>query len=86
MEVYSIKQLKQMLSEFPDDTLVFMSSDEEGNSICAISNGIADTWYDPKKEIMLSDGHTEARLNRCKKGIILYPQYQDLYEEYSDKI
>jgi len=73
----TVEILQKWLSAYTKETLVFMSSDEEGNSIMPMSNGIGDVECDSKGKI-----YYESKPKKVVPGIILYPQHKEAEEEY----
>lgn len=72
------KELVAALSQYPDDTVICISSDEEGNTISLLnlSYGVAEGYFDPQKvEFYFSSEIEDAGVSEesLEPAIILFP-------------
>lgn len=77
--MYTVKQWKHMFNELPEDAVVVISSDSEGNSFSPLSNGIGEGFWNSKIEepTWEDEGTTEFdALDEVEKikAVFLYPE------------
>lgn len=93
-----VKELKEILEEFPDDSIVVVASDPEGNDyrvlgdvfinvkvdLASGSNQYVELVYPEDEE---TDEYTEEELKYIKPACVMWPGYipQDEDEEDSDR-
>ena len=69
--------LKSWLKDYSDETLVFISSDAEGNSTMPMSENVAKVECDSKGKI-----YYKTKPKKIIPGIIMYPQHGEADEEW----
>jgi hypothetical protein len=81
------KELLEKLKEYPDDYLIIMSNDSEGNSFSPLHiiesarymqdyGGYGDIFHSTDEEF-IEEGYTQSEIDdineRCVKSIVFYP-------------
>jgi hypothetical protein len=76
--MYTVKQWIHMLKELPQDAVVIVSSDPEGNSYSPLSNGIANAYWNIQINELIDEDEEdfEELLPEEKiKAVVLFPEH-----------
>lgn len=72
-----VKEWIEIFKELPQDAVVIVSSDSEGNSFSPLSNGIdwSSYWVPKNEELVDEEEAKEYKKKEIHKAVVLFPEH-----------